>query len=78
MAAIDYEQATEEDTAEEETETEEATELDDEFAMHAEEAGFTGEKAKALKLAIERCVALKEAGDYDDMAEMMGEEEAEA
>ncbi len=43
-------------------------EIDAEFAMHAAEAGFDSpEKQKALKMAIERCYAMKD--------EAMGEEE---
>lgn len=61
MAAPDYDVMAEE----EEPATEEDVELessdpadDDEFMMHAEEAGFTGEKAKALWRAVARCAEL--------------------
>jgi hypothetical protein len=58
MAGPDYDaMSDEEETAETEAvEDEEATAAEDEeFLMHAEEAGFTGEKAAALWRAIERC-----------------------
>lgn len=55
-------------------------EIDAEFAMHASAAGFDSpEKQKALKMAIERCYALKdeEMGE-DEVADMnMGDDELE-
>ena len=56
-------------------------EIDAEFAMHAAEAGFDSpEKQKALKMAIERCYAMKDeaAGEEevaDENLEDMGDEE---
>lgn len=42
-------------------------EVDAEFAMHAAEAGFDSpEKQKALKMAIERCYAMKEESEGED------------
>lgn len=35
---------------------------DDEFMMYAEEAGFTGEKAKSFWRAVARCVELTQQG----------------
>lgn len=66
MAPID-------DEAEEETEEE----IDAEFAMHAQALGFTSpEQQKSFKAAVERCVALKEEGEYDEKApdDMGGED----
>lgn len=60
-----------------EEEDDEAEEIDGEFMMLAEKLGFGDpEKAKALKSAIERCVALKEEGEYEAPAdeEMLGED----
>lgn len=45
--------------------TEEPAGLDEEFLMHAEAAGLDATQAESLKLAIERCMALKEEGSYD-------------
>jgi len=74
MAAIPYDEMDEKDPP---SERQEADEMgpsdpadDDEFMMHAEEAGFTGEKAKALWRAVARCVELLPS------AMPMGEEEA--
>ena len=56
-------------------------EIDAEFAMHAAEAGFDSpEKQKALKMAIERCYAMKDAAAgeeevADENLEDMGDEE---
>lgn len=36
--------------------------IDSEFALHAKDAGFEGDKAKALWAAIERCNELGSAG----------------
>ena len=55
--------------------------IDAEFAMHAAEAGFDSpEKQKALKMAIERCYAMKdESAGEDEVADEnlddMGEED---
>lgn len=74
MAAPDYDMMEEEEAPESErAEGESDGELDEEFLMHAEDAGFSGEKAKALKAAIERCVEMREQGMYEDMAEDMEE-----
>lgn len=67
MAAPNYDEmeadsAEEEATESEDDATEEAAEQDDEFLMHAEEAGFTGEKAAALWRAVARCVELTQGG----------------
>lgn len=63
------------DLEESEPAEEGASDLDAEFLMHAEEAGFTEAQAKALKLAIERCVALGAEGAYaEDDAEDLLEE----
>ena len=52
--------------ADEEAEEETAEgDLDPEFLMHAEGAGLSAEQAKSLKLAIERCNALKDEGAYE-------------
>ena len=65
MAAPNY------DTMEEEPDPADAEESpaedadpsdDDEFMMHAEEAGFTGDKAKAFWRAVARCVELTKDG----------------
>ncbi len=46
-------------------EAKEASDLDEEFKMHAEKAGMdTPEKMDAFKLAIERCVELREQEAY--------------
>ena len=60
MAAPDYDVMAEADPEAEETEETEAADPadDDEFMMAAEEAGFTGDKAKALWRAIARCSEL--------------------
>lgn len=43
-----------------------ADEIDPEFEMHAKTLGFdTPEKAEALKMAIERCVDLREQKAYE-------------
>jgi len=58
------------DTADEPTgalalgDDEEESDLDAEFLMHAKEAGLSEPQARAMKLAIERCVELKGSGDY--------------
>lgn len=62
MAAPDYD-AMSEDESPSEDDTEDALASDDpadddEFMMHAEEAGFTGDKAKAFWRAVARCVEL--------------------
>jgi hypothetical protein len=52
-------------------------EIDAEFAMHAAALGFnTPEQQKAFKSAVERCVALKEEGAYeeDPMGDMGGDD----
>jgi hypothetical protein len=56
MAAPDYD-VMEDEAEEEETEEIESEDPadDDEFMLAAEEAGFTGDKAKALWRAIQRC-----------------------
>ena len=66
--APDYDVMADEDAAEdadteevEDAATEDASD-DDEFMMHAEEAGFTGEKAKALWRAVARCTELTQGG----------------
>lgn len=61
MAAPNYDDMADEAEAEDPDATEDAAEPsdDDEFMMAAEEAGFTGDKAKALWRAIDRCVELK-------------------
>lgn len=66
MAAPDYDVMAEE---EDEPEADAADEMaaddpadDDEFMMHAEEAGFTGDKAKAFWRAVARCVELTNGG----------------
>lgn len=51
-------------------------EIDAEFAMHAAEAGFDSpEKQKALKMAIERCYAMKDevAGEEEVADENLGD-----
>lgn len=60
MAAPDYDvMAEEEEPATEDVDAESSDPADDdEFMMHAEEAGFTGEKAKALWRAVARCAEL--------------------
>lgn len=64
----------------EEIETEEP-EMDGELMMHAEALGFGDPaKAKALKGFIERCVALKDEGEYEAPAaeeESLGDEDLE-
>lgn len=52
-------------------------EVDAEFAMHASAAGFdTPEKQKALKMAIERCYAMKEESEgEEEVADMNAEED---
>lgn len=45
--------------------------LDEEFEMYAADAGFEGEKAKALKMAIERCMSLQSEGSYDEDEEAL-------
>lgn len=76
MAAIPYDEMTE-DSAETAADPEESTESDpaddDEFMMHAEKAGFSGEKAKALWLAVARCVELTGSGSAVSLG---GEEES--
>ncbi len=53
-------------------------ELDPEFEMHAKGAGLSAEQAGHLKMAIERCVDLREqngySGGHDDQAEEGDEE----
>lgn len=55
--------------------------LDDEFLMHAKAAGLSEAQAKSMKLAIERCVELRDMGDYgaedDADADDMADEAAE-
>ncbi len=72
MAAVPYDDmAEEEDEPTADTEDEMPAEDpadDDEFMMHAEEAGFTGDKAKAFWRAVARCVELTQG------APMMAEE----
>jgi len=70
MAAPDYDAM--EDMAEGEEESADdaaASDLDSEFLMHAEGAGLSAMQAESLKLAIERCMALKDGGDYDVLEE---------
>ena len=66
MAATDYDAMADEEAVEDTEEVEDAATEDaaddDEFMMHAEEAGFTGEKAKALWRAVARCVELTQGG----------------
>lgn len=52
-------------------------EVDAEFAMHASAAGFdTPEKQKALKMAIERCYAMKEESEgEEEVADMNAEDD---
>lgn len=73
-AAVPYdameEKAEPSDNPEEESAESDPAE-DDEFMMAAEEAGFTGEKAKALWRAVDRCVQLSQSGPVP----MMGDEE---
>jgi len=55
------------DTAADEKDEPEA--LDEQFEMHAKDAGFDSpEKAQALKMAIERCVELREQKSYEPEA----------
>lgn len=57
----DPEEASESDA----DEAKEAADLDEEFKMHAEKAGMdTPEKMEAFKMAIERCVELRENESY--------------
>lgn len=61
MAAPNYDEMGAEDAEAEDVDLEEESTDpadDDEFMMHAEEAGFSGEKAKALWRAVARCVEL--------------------
>lgn len=44
----------------------EDTDMDEELTMYAENLGFDSAKAADLKAFVERCVALKEEGSYDD------------
>lgn len=75
MAAPNYdEMEAEEEATEPEDNTEEEAAEDDEFLMHAEEAGFTGEKAAHLWRAVARCVELTQGGGMPMMTE---EEEPE-
>lgn len=64
-AAVPYDEMTE-DSAETEADPNEETESDpaddDEFLMYAEEAGFTGEKAKSFWKAVARCMELIQGG----------------
>lgn len=53
------------DDAEVETEDEAATKLDSELMLHAEAAGLSAEQAEAMKMFVERCVALKSEGSYE-------------
>ena len=70
MAAPNYDamadgaSATDEDPEEADAENAAADNAadDDEFMMNAEEAGFTGEKAKAFWRAVARCVELTKDG----------------
>lgn len=55
--------------------------LDEEFLMHAKDAGLTEAQAKSMRLAIERCVELRDQGDYGadepDADDMPDDEAAE-
>lgn len=67
MAGPKYEEMGSEETGEDDPEGTEETAAedpadDDEFMMAAEEAGFTGEKAKAFWRAVARCVELTKDG----------------
>lgn len=53
---------------------EEAAGLDEEFLMHAENAGLDAAQAEALKLAIERCITLREEGSYDVEEDMLDDD----
>ena len=68
MAMPDYDMM---DDMEEMPEEEESTgsDLDAELLMHAEGAGMSPEQAESLKLFVERCVQLKNEGDYSEDAE---------
>jgi hypothetical protein len=61
-AAVPYDKMAEGDTEEADEPTSDADDADpaddDEFMMHAEDAGFSGDKAKALWRAVARCVEL--------------------
>lgn len=66
--AVPYDEMKEEAPEESDAGENEATEDpsdDDEFMMYAEKAGFTGEKAKNLWLAIARCQELVDKDDDD-------------
>lgn len=66
----DGEEAAESD----EEEAKEAADLDEEFKMHAEKAGMdTPEKMEAFKMAIERCVELREEKAYSPSKDDTGE-----
>ena len=76
--AIPYDQMAEEAPEASDAGENEATEdpsEDDEFMMHAEDAGFSGDKAAALWRAIARCVELLPNGGGVSMGDL-GDEEA--
>lgn len=73
MAAPDYDAMEDMAEGEESADDAAASELDSEFLMHAEGAGLSAMQAESLKLAIERCIALQDGGDYD----VLEEEDAE-
>ena len=54
---------------------EEESGMDPELAMHAEAAGLDPAQAEAMKMFIERCVALKDGGDYAVEEEPASDEE---
>lgn len=61
-----------------EAEADEPAGLDEQFEMHAKDAGFDSpEKAEALKMAIERCVELREQKMYEPESEAEAGDEAE-
>ena len=78
MAATDYDAMAEDEPVTEELEDTGAEDAadDDEFMMAAEEAGFTGEKAKAFWRAVARCVELTNSGGLPMPEEPLPEEDA--
>lgn len=59
-----------------ETETE-GSGLDPELLLHAEAAGLDEAKAEALKMFVDRCVALKDEGSYEAESETEDDTETE-